>query len=224
MELCHGARVHVRIHDVPLPATVEPDGVGNLEMLDELLRVGNLRIVSMKHPDISHSEPGPRLHDLPFVVRAHRAVVVPVAPRCWNDDEPAVSAACKQDEVFEDEGPGERAAASDDQVALRGTVFGRLRLRAHAVHQHEPDHGDRPDGMQIDAPPDVSRGSPAVCRPSPSLRSIVWLRAQRSRPHARAHWLAYSIRYGFARAPSPEPRALAFAKILADVRFVLSER
>jgi hypothetical protein len=116
----------IGIDDVPLTAPVEPDGVRFAQVLDELGRVRDFRIVGVEHLHVLQSALQPPGDSVLLLVLPRSAIVSPVAASRRHDDEFRVGPAGELDEFLHDAGAVHASAADDHERAFGRTVFGRL--------------------------------------------------------------------------------------------------
>jgi hypothetical protein len=121
--------IGVGVDDVPLPATVEPDGVRIAKHPGELFAVGHLGIVRVQHEDIGRAALFPGGEHLFLFVDPYAAIRSPIAAGGRDHDDLRVQTAWLVDEGLEDACTHIRASTLDDQRPFRRPVFRGLRKR-----------------------------------------------------------------------------------------------
>jgi hypothetical protein len=84
MEFPKSQRVGIRVHDIPLAPTVEPDTVGVAQNLGDLFGIGDFRVVRVQHPHVGEPALLPSGQHLFLFVDPYAPVRVFVAAGRWD--------------------------------------------------------------------------------------------------------------------------------------------
>lgn len=116
--LCAG----IGVHQVPLPAAVEPHRTGLRQRRCEVIGVGQPRIGGVQHVHVPEPELAPGLQHHVGVVACGLTLRVAVAACGWNDHGGGCWAASQLDEGLQQPGAFERTTADHQQRAVSRAV------------------------------------------------------------------------------------------------------
>lgn len=125
MELIVRPGAGVRVDDVPLATSVEPDGRRLRQVGDEAIGVGDRRIVRVQHGHVLDASFPPRAQYPLLVEDAEVALLIAVPAGRRHDDETTVLETTTEfDEALHDSGAGHRPTSCDHQGAVTRAVLG----------------------------------------------------------------------------------------------------